>query len=408
MSIRFDRRTLFRMGTASAWSLMALSRAAQAEPRPADRRVLVCVFMRGAVDGLSMVVPYAEPSYYRDRSSIAIQRPGKGDGAALDLDGRFALNPRLAALLPIYRAKELAVVHAVGLPTGTRSHFDAQDEMEIAGPDVHTAAEGWLSRALGELPRGGLERSIALGDHVPRALSGTSGALLVRNLEGFDLHGPGRMRDAMHRGFERLYGESRDALGQGGRDALYATRMLQALDPKSYQPKNGANYPDKYKHLRDAAQLIKSNLDVQVVWLDAGGWDTHAGQGGADGSLGKKLEELGRALAAFRADLDADFGRVTLVTMTEFGRTVAENGTGGTDHGHGSLMMVMGGAVNGGQVAGRWPGLEPEQRFEERDLAVTTDYRDVLGEVSTHCLGVSNFTHTFPGYTPNFLGVVRS
>jgi uncharacterized protein (DUF1501 family) len=336
-----------------------------------------------------------------------ISPPGQGEGAALDLDGQFGLHPRLAPLLPLYRARELAFVHAVGLPHGTRSHFDAQDEMELAAADPHAAAEGWLSRALLQLPPGGIERTIVLGDHVPRALSGGGGALLVRSLQGFDLHGPSQLREAVRRGFERLYADSSDALAQGGRDALHATSLLQSLEPKAYQPKNGAIYPDKYKHLRDAAQLIKSSLGVQVIWIDAGGWDTHAGQGGAEGSLAKKLDELARALGAFRSDLDAELARVTLVTMTEFGRTVAQNGTGGTDHGHGSLMMVMGGGVAGGRVAGQWPGLSPEQRFEGRDLAVTTDYRDVLAELCAGRLDVPNLARVFPGYAPRPLGLLR-
>jgi uncharacterized protein (DUF1501 family) len=173
-------------------------------------------------------------------------------------------------------------------------------------------------------------------------------------------------------------------------------------------PENGAEYPQQGLRLRDAAQLIKSNLGVEVVWLDIAGWDTHAGQGGAAGTLAKRLDELARSLAAFRADLGERFADVTVLTMTEFGRTVAQNGTGGTDHGHGSLMMVLGGGVAGGQVAGKWPGLEPEQRFEGRDLAVTTDFRDLFAEVCAHSLGARDFSRIFPSYTPRFPGVMRA
>jgi uncharacterized protein (DUF1501 family) len=399
MSVVIARRSVLAGLSVSALSALFGVRPLHAE-EAAQQPVLVCIFMRGAADGLSLVVPYNERAYYAERSSIAIGRPGSGDGAALDLDGQFGLHPRLAPLLPF--------VHAVGLPRATRSHFDAQDDMESGQPGETNAPDGWLSRALGLRAAHSLERSVALGPRLPRALSGPAPSLLLRNLASFDLHGPRRSRQVLRQGFERLYASSADAVGQGGSAALSATLTIQRLEPKRYVPENGANYPQAGVRLRDAAELIKSNLGVQVVWLDVPGWDTHAGQGGADGARGKRLDEVARSLAAFRADLGERFQNVTVLTMTEFGRTVAQNGTGGTDHGHGALMMALGGGVAGGRVVGKWPGLEPEQRFEGRDLAVTTDFRDLFAEVSARTLGVSDFARVFPGYTPVFPGVMRA
>ncbi len=407
MTIVVARRDLLAGLSLSALGALFHARPAHAAENAAQP-VLVCVFMRGAADGLSLVVPYGERAYYAERSAIAIAPPGSGDGAALDLDGQFGLHPRLAALLPAYRARELAFVHAVGLPGGTRSHFDAQDDMESGEPGRSSSPDGWLGRALALQPAHSLEQSVALGPRLPRALSSAAPSLLLKNLASFDLHGPGRTRPLLRRGFERLYASSPDALGQGGSAALAATLNIQRLEPKRYVPENGADYPEQGSRFSDAAQLIKSNLGVRVVWLDIGGWDTHAGQGGADGTLAKRLDELGRSLAAFRADLGERFSNVTVLTMTEFGRTVAQNGTGGTDHGHGSLMMVLGGGVAGGRVVGKWPGLEPEQRFEGRDLAVTTDFRDLFAEVSARSLSIPDLSRVFPSYTPSFPGVMRA
>jgi uncharacterized protein (DUF1501 family) len=400
------RRSLLVGSSALALTALLDERSLLGQER-ASERVLVCLFLRGAVDGLSVCVPYQERAYYAERSSIAIAAPGRAENAALDLDGQFGLHPRLGSLEPAYRARELAIVHAVGLTRATRSHFDAQDDMESGQPGEANAADGWLARALALEATHSLEQSVALGPRLPRALSGAAPSLLVNKLERFDLRGPSRSRALLREGFERLYASAPDLVGQAGRCALSATRAIQSLEPARYVPANGAIYPPQGQRLRDAAQLIKSNLGVRVVWLDVPGWDTHAGQGGADGALGKRLDELGRSLAAFRADLGERFNDVTVLTMTEFGRTVAQNGTGGTDHGHGGLMMVLGGQVAGGRVIGSWPGLEPEQRFEGRDLAVTTDFRDLFAEVSRHALGVRDFSRVFPGHVPSFPGVMR-
>jgi len=401
------RRSLLAGSSALALTALFDEHSLLAQERT-PQRVLVCLFLRGAVDGLSVCVPYQERAYYAERSSIAIVAPGRAENAALDLDGQFGLHPRLASLEPAFRARELAFVHAVGLARATRSHFDAQDDMESGEPGQTNAPDGWLARALALETAHSLERSVAFGPRLPRALSGAAPSLLVNKLESFDLRGPSRSRALLRDGFERLYASAPDLLGQGGSSALSAARALQSLEPARYVPDNGAIYPPQAQRLRDAAQLIKSNLGARVVWLDVPGWDTHAGQGGADGALGKRLDELGRSLAAFRADLGERFSDVTVLTMTEFGRTVAQNGTGGTDHGHGGLMMVFGGQVAGGRVVGKWPGLEPEQRFEGRDLAVTTDCRDLFAEVSQHALGVRDFSRVFPGHVPSFPGVMRA
>jgi uncharacterized protein (DUF1501 family) len=380
---------------------------AYAERLP-GRRVLVCVFQRGALDGLSAVVPYADDHYYRERTQIAIPRPGTGDGAALKLDDQFGLHPSLGPLLPAYRAKELAFVHAVGPTTATRSHFDAQDNMESGGGELTSHADGWLNRCLALQTSPTLQRAVAISGQLPRALSGPENTLALRNLQSFDVRVRTGIRHELRAGFEELYRAGDDRASKGGRQALEVTRTIQSLDPKGYKPEHGARYAKGWNALRDAAQLIKAEIGVELVWLDVGGWDTHTAQAGPKGRLPRALAPMAESLAAFRADLGAHFAHVTVLTMSEFGRTVAQNGSGGTDHGHGTAMMVLGGAVNGGRVVTRWPGLSPEQRFEGRDLAVTTDFRDLFAEVAAHQFGVTSFENIFPDHAPEFVGVMRT
>ncbi len=382
---------------------------AWARPAPARRKVLVCIFQRGAVDGLSMVVPHAEPAYYRVRKSIAIARPGKGDGACVDLDGRFALHPRLAALKPLFAARELAIVHAVGSPDPTRSHFDAQDFMESGTPGIATTAEGWLNRALSH----GADRAhtpfrgVAMEDELPLSLRGAARTLAVGDLASFGMVGKGAVRRKLGEGFAALYAgpAGNDPVRQAGVEALGALGTLRARHPERFAPAPGVRYPKGRlsKKLRQIAQLIKADVGVDVAFADGGGWDTHVLQGGAEGRLARRLAELGGALAAFRRDLGDRMQDVVVLTMSEFGRTVAENGSGGTDHGHGNAYFVLGGPVHGGKVYGRWPGLEPAQLYQRRDLAVTTDFRDIFSEIVTRHLGVHRAAEVFPGYKPRRL-----
>jgi uncharacterized protein (DUF1501 family) len=411
---RVSRRVFVKAGALSLVSLgfdpLFIGRAAYAQRVPgrdpsSGSKVLVCVFQRGAVDGLSMVVPYFEPWYYRERSRIVVPRPGSDPDAGLDLDGRFALHPRLAALKPLWDAGHLAVVHAVGSPDPSRSHFDAQDFMETGTPGVRTTPDGWLNRCLlhdrehRETPF----RGVAMGPQLPRALQGTAPALAVGDLHAFGIRvAQPAVRDRLTAAFEALWaGQETGIVANTAAESFEAIRMLRAADPAQYQPDHGATYPGGPfgRSLLQVAQLIKADLGIEIAFVDVGGWDTHVNQGaGGSGQLAVRLNDLGQSLSAFAQDLGDRMADVVLLTMSEFGRTVHENGDAGTDHGHATCMFVMGGPVKGGRVAGQWPGLEPEQRYQGRDLAVTTDFRDLFGEVVVRHLGIGQLDAVFPGY----------
>jgi uncharacterized protein (DUF1501 family) len=384
-----------------------LVRAARAEPAGQHRKVLVTVFQRGAVDGLSMVVAAGAPAYYAARGSIAIGAPAAGKSeSAIDLDGFFAFHPALGPLGPLWHARRLAVVHACGSPNATRSHFDAQDYMETGTPGVKTTRDGWISRGLVARPDPSPSpfRAVALGSQLPRALRGDVSALVMPALRDFDVRADGSPMasgvNARH-GFEALYERGvRDLIHGTGRETFEAVKMLKAADPQRFEPANGARYPgsDFGERLRQIAQLIKADVGLEVAFADIGGWDTHAGQGNESGQLAYRLADFAHALAAFSRDLGDRMQDVVVLTMSEFGRTVRENGNRGTDHGHGTAMLVLGGAVRGGRVYGRWPGLAPEQLFDGRDLAVTTDFRELFAEVAWKHLGVPREAKIFPGF----------
>lgn len=397
--------------------------------RPARKKTLVCIFQRGAVDGLSMVVPFGEPEYSRRRRSIVIPSPTRGaDDAALDLDGFFGLHPALAPLHDLYGRRELAVIHAVGSPHPTRSHFEAQDYMETATPGRPSTRDGWLNRVLtetgcdcgrtlddpaahaadhaagqsGVLPDDVVVpalRGVAMGASLPLVLRGDHPALAIQDLARFGIAG-GR-QPGLESTFDRLYRtEGGDLVTAAGDEGLDAVRALQAADPARYAPADGVEYPrgDFGRSLRQIAQLIKADVGVEVAFADIGGWDTHVGQGGARGQLALRLGELARGIRALHDDLGDRVDDVVILTMSEFGRTVAENGSGGTDHGHANCMLALGGGVRGGRIVGRWPGLAREQLWEGRDLAVTTDFRDVFAEVAGGHLGAEKLGAVFPGY----------
>ena len=373
--------------------------AAGASGRP---KQLIAIFQRGAVDGLNVVVPFGEPDYYRARPSIAIGRPGAAENGAIDLDGFFGLHPRLLPLKPLWDARQLAIVHACGSPDSTRSHFDAQDYMETATPGVKSTADGWLNRYLQvrKAEESTPFRAVALTSQLPRMLQGTAPALAMNQLAQFGIRG-GQGGEMVGASFETEYAAAADHLLNGtGREAFNAIKMLKTADPAKYQPANGADYPRSPfgQALRQIAQLTKSNVGLEVAFADVGGWDTHVNQGAAQGQLANKLEDFSRAIAALVGDLGDRMEDAVVVTMSEFGRAVTENGNRGTDHGHGNAMMVIGGGVRGGHVYGKWPGLAVERRYEGRDLAVTTDFRDVFGEIVTRHLGLSNPGTIFPGY----------
>lgn len=409
------------------------------------KKVLICIFQRGAADGLSMVVPHGDPNLYQLRPTLAIPRPnGRGD-SALDLDGFYGLHPALASFLPIYKEGHLGIIHACGSPNGTRSHFDAQDYMESGAPGNKGVYDGWLSRAVMACPEdrknASALRAVAMGGAMPRILQGDAAALAIPDLRTFGVGAgmapekrparraaakgagappaaQGEMAMAANRptvadGFETLYDDAvGDVLHGTGKESFEAISALKRINPGSYVPSRGANYPaGKFgESLRQIAQLVKADVGVEVAFADMGGWDTHANQGTVAGQLAQRLREFSQGIAALYTDLGDQMNDVVILTMSEFGRTARQNGTGGTDHGHATAFFVLGGAVNGGKVLGKWPGLAQEQLNEGRDLALTTDFRTVFAETTQKHLGATKLDKVFPGYaiTPSeYRGVLK-
>src|SRR4051812_19975334 len=369
----------------------------------ARRKVLIAIFQRGAVDGLNMVVPFGEKEYYAARPSIAIPRPGTAE-AAIDLDGFFGLHPRLAPLKPLWDSRQLAIVHASGSPDGTRSHFDAQDYMETATPGVKSTQDGWLNRYLHAREHADATpfRAVALAGQLPRALQGTAPALAMNQIGQFGIRA-GQATEAVQASFESEYAAAADmVLKKTGGQAFEAVKMLKSADPSRYQPENGAEYPRSGygDALRQIAQLVKADVGLEIAFAEAGGWDTHVDQGSSAGQLAQRLADFGQGIAALARDLGDRMEDVVILTMSEFGRAVAENGNRGTDHGHGNAMFIIGGQhVRGGKVYGKWPGLAREQRYDGRDLAVTTDFRSVFNEVVRDHLGLADTRTIFPGFS---------
>jgi uncharacterized protein (DUF1501 family) len=368
-----------------------------------SKKRLVVLFQRGAADGLNIVVPHAEQAYYNMRPSIAIPRPRNGAESVIDLDGFFGLHPSMAAFKPLWEQKHLAIIHAAGSPDNTRSHFDAQDYMESGTPGVKSTEDGWLNRALAGVkdPANSPFRAVAMGGALPRTLAGSVPAVAMSDIRGFAVGGGGRGAQAASSTFEAMYEQSVDAVLHGtGNETFEAVKMLRSADPEKYTPAAGANYPRGRfgDSLRQVAQLVKANLGVQVAFADIGGWDHHVNEGSVQGQIANLTREFSQAIAAFWTDL-GDLGEDTvIVTMSEFGRTARENGNRGTDHGHANVMFVLGGPVQGGKVYGRWPGLAPEHLYEGRDLAVTSDFRQVLCEAVSRHLGNENLEKVFPGF----------
>jgi uncharacterized protein (DUF1501 family) len=385
-------------GTAAIPSFLVRSVLAEAASAPSRR--LVVIFQRGAADGLNVVVPYRERNYYDMRPGIAIPQ-----SQVLDLDGFFGFHPSLAPFKLLYDQGHLAIVHAAGSPDMSRSHFDAQDFMESGTPGVKSTEDGWLNRALQEedLRRRQQHtafRALALGSQVPRTLAGKVPAIALSSVNGFTVGGHGPTPSPAASAFQAMYGDTGDQiLHATGEETFEAVKMLHEANPAQYKPAAGIEYPNNEfgNNMKQIAQLLKSNLGVEAAFTDVGGWDTHQDQGGVNGQLADRLREFSSAIAAFWHDMGDDAENITLVTMSEFGRTARQNGTGGTDHGHANAMFVLGGSVKGGKVYGRWPGLSNEQLNEGRDLAVTTDFRQVLGEAVSKSIGAKNLDMVFPG-----------
>lgn len=384
------------------------------------RKTLIVIFQRGAMDSLNAVIPYGESAYYDLRPSLAVPRPKNdkqpNNPSAIDLDGFFALSPALSAFKPIYDAGQLAIVHAVGSPDATRSHFDAQDYMEAGTPGVKSTSDGWLNRYLqSKLDKAASPfRAVAMGPNLPRTLQGKAASIAMNNINDFGIRaGGGQSAAALQGGFEAMYEQSvNEALRGTGHETFEAVKMLKRVNPTQYKPAAEANYPRGRfgDSLKQIAQLIKSDIGLEVAFTDIGGWDTHANEGAGQGQLANRLLEFSNGIAALYTDLKDRAGEVVILTMTEFGRTAKENGNRGTDHGHASCMFVLGGNVNGGKVLGKWPGLQTSQLYEGRDLALTTDFRDVFGEIAQRHLGAANLNAVFPGYqlkSSNFRGIIR-
>lgn len=385
-----------------------LAFAAPAEAASAGD-VLVCLFLRGGADGLNVVVPVGDADYHRARPTLAIPEPGSGAAAALDLDGFFALHPALAPLAELYADGDLAAVHAAGSPDETRSHFDAMDFMERGTPGEKSVTTGWIGRHLATLAGGNDSpfRAVGMGQIVQTSLRGPVPAVALQSIADFHLAGrPGEI-ESFQRSLASLYAGD-GLLAEQAQETFAAIAILAAADPGQYQPQNGAAYPPSPVGLglQQVAQLIRADLGLEVACVDAGGWDTHEGQGGAEGLMAGLLADFGAALAAFYADLGDRMDGVTVVTMSEFGRRLAENAAGGSDHGHGGAMLLLGGGVRGGRVYGDWPGLARERLAGPGDLAITTDFRTVLAELVEKRLGNPAVGEVFPGFVaPPYLGI---
>jgi uncharacterized protein (DUF1501 family) len=389
---------MFGAGSVPAW----LTRAVFAKDMAgARKKILIAIFQRGAVDGLNVVVPHGEAAYYSLRPAIAIPRPDGSANSAIDLDGHFGLHPALRSLKPLWDGKQLAIVEAVGSPDATRSHFDAQDYMESGTPGVKATADGWLNRALCHEASPSALRAIGVGPDLPRALRGRNEALALNSVSDF------QVKDAAAASlFESMYGTSPDRILNGtARETFEAVRVMQSLAKTPYTPANGARYPSGRlgQSLCQMARLIKADVGLEVAFTDVGGWDTHVNEVGPQphvGQLANLLRDFGDSMAAFSQDMGDRMEDITLVTMSEFGRTARENGNRGTDHGHANYMFVLGSQVKGGCVHGEWPGLAAEQLHEARDLKVTTDFRSVLSQVVANQLGNRELATVFPGFHP--------
>ena len=399
------------LGMASLPSFLQRAVAATVSP---NKKKMVVLFQRGAMDGLNVVVPFAEPNYYQIRPTIAIPQPQRGGAeAAIDLDGFFGLHPSLQPLQPLFQQGELAIVQAVGSPDPTRSHFDAQDFMESGTPGVKSTEDGWLNRALQVVPEDHPSpfRAVAFGPYLPRTLQGSFSALAIPDLKQFKMYGP---QQTVEGGFESMYAQTVDQALRGvGHETFEAIDQLKKINPDLYEPENSAQYPKSRfgQSLMEIAELFKADVGLEVAFLDSGGWDHHVNEGGVQGQLSNLLRDLGQGIVAFHQDMGDSMGDIVFVSMSEFGRTAHENGNRGTDHGHANCMFVMGGNIQGGKVYTRWPGLSEEHLNQGRDLAVTSDYRSVLGEIISTHLGDKDLNKVFPGFANDprqFLGLLKT
>lgn len=382
--------------------------AAQTAAKDSKRKkIIVTIFQRGAVDGLNVLVPYGESEYYKLRPTIAVNKPGDSDGV-IKLDDTFGLHPAMAAFKPLWDAGSLAALTAVGSPDNTRSHFDAQDYMESATPGVKSTSDGWLNRLLQQSKDKGLSpfRAVSMTPVLPRSLYGKAPSVAMANLNDFSIKA-GVFSSDLKNGFEGIYEQNvKDTLEGTGKETFEAVDFLKRAAPGQYKPENGAQYPNSQlgRSLQQIAQLIKAGVGLEVAFTDTGSdirWDTHTNEGSGRGQLANFLRIFSQSIAAFTADLGKRMDDVIVLTMSEFGRTVRENGGRGTDHGHANTMFAIGNSVKGGKIYGDFRGLASDKLYEGRDLDVTTDFRDIFAEASLKHMGVRDLAKIFPGYTAN-------
>ncbi len=418
-----DRRAFLKSGGLALFSIglgpAFLERAALAVSEPGAfkrRKVLVTLFQRGAMDAIAAVPPIDDAALRRLRPRLfmsATRAANASQEAMHDLGVGYGLHPAFGELLPLWKDRDLAVVHAVGSPDSTRSHFDAQDYMETGTPGRKGTPDGWLNRVVGELGHDTTPfRAISMTPALPRSLYGDHPALAVTDLRNFKVNLPGAkaVSQAAGKGFEALYEEtSQDLLRSTAQETFEAVDMLEKLDVSRYRPAVGVRYPRSPlgRSLQQIAFLVKSDVGLEVAFAESGGWDTHVQQGAATGSFARRAKDLAESIAAFWKDLGTYRDDVTVMTMTEFGRTVAENGSGGTDHGHGSCLFLLGAEIDGGKVHGDFPGLSREALYEGRDLPVTTDFRAVFSEVASKHFRLPSGAELFPGWSGKRIPLIR-
>lgn len=377
-------------------------------------KILVCIFQRGAMDGLMAVTPFTDEFLKAARPTLFMTAAQAASGKPLiDLDGRFGLHPSMKSFEPLFREKRLAIVHGIGSPNTTRSHFDAQDYMESGTPFNKGTASGWLNRASGLLGHDASPfRAVSLTSAMPRSFYGDNPALAINNLRDFSIQMSGNLMpyNTAAKSFEDLYDQTTSSLlNKTGKESFEAIKMLQKTDVKNYKPAGNAVYPSSAlgSSLKQVAQLIKMDVGLEVAFAESGGWDTHFNQGTINGPFARNVQDLSESITAFWTDLSAYQDRVTVMTMTEFGRTVKQNGTGGTDHGRASCNFILGNDVNGGIVHGNMQALSPEHLEDGRDLAVTTDFRAVFSEVAGKHLSLSDMSKLFPDWKGDYIGVMK-
>ncbi|MBE9142739.1 DUF1501 domain-containing protein [Planktothrix mougeotii] len=388
------------VGTSAIATLGTQGWVAKSFAVSASPKRLIVIFLRGGIDGLNVVVPYAEPEYYAARPVIAIPKPGTEKGV-LDLDGFFGIHPALSPLMPLWKQGSLAFIHAVGSPISNRSHFEAQDQLETGTPNSQKTPDGWMNRLLGVLPGHTPVEAVSVGTVIPRILSGSQSVanITLNSNSTRELPIDGEQVKAA---FDQLYA-SNDALSLAYREGRSAREhLLKELDAEMEAANQGAPLPKGFAgEARQLASLLVRDPSIQLAFMALGGWDTHINQGAATGVLANRLNPLAEGLAVLVERLGEVYRDTTVVVMSEFGRTVHENGNGGTDHGYGNVMWLLGGAVQGGKVYGKWPGLGKSELFEQRDLRVTTDFREVIAQIllSNFKLNSEQLLRVFPNFT---------